>query len=130
MSEERLGRRPPRPRPVTIAEHKAEALRCLEMSFGGLMDPDDMMRRARRHIQAARMPGRHRSDRGRVVVTELDLDRIEAQHRFRTSYGTEMDDICQFCWPTSIDGEKTNHDCEVLALVAEIRRLRMELRSS
>lgn len=46
-----------RPRPVTIAEHKAEAYRCLEMSFDhrGLLDPAEMIRRAQHHAKAARI---------------------------------------------------------------------------
>lgn len=48
---------PRRPRPTNVAEHKAEALRCLEMSFGpyGAMNHDEYIRRAQHHLKAAQI---------------------------------------------------------------------------
>lgn len=48
--------------------------------------------------------------------TRPDTAAIRAQHRFRTSYGTEMDNLCQFCWTHDTDGAETGHDCEVIGL--------------
>lgn len=50
-------RAPRRPRPTNAAEHKAEALRCLEMSFGpyAQINGDEMIRRAQHHAKAARI---------------------------------------------------------------------------
>lgn len=60
-------------------------------------------------------------------MTDIDTAAIRSQHEFRTSYGTEMDDVCQFCWPTNLDGEETRHDCEVIDYMDEIDDLRARL---
>lgn len=61
------------------------------------------------------------------MTEPIDTALIRSQHTFRTGYGTEMDDVCQFCWPTNLDGEETRHDCEVIGYMDEIDRLRAAL---